>query len=94
MLHMMIGFLILLASAAIYLRLQCRALLNWRGIGRALAAAPLIGWIVFFQKAAAASPTSYITPSLLPIDLWGALFNAVIFLLVVEAAVIRRQRYR
>lgn len=92
MLHMMIGFLILLVSAAIYLRLQCRALLTWRGISRALAAAPLIGWIVFFQKAAAASPSSHITPSLLPVDLWGALFNAVVFLLVVEA-MFRQRRY-
>ena len=93
MLISILGFLILLASAALYARLQWRALKSWRGIGRALAMVPFIGWLVFFQKAAAASPTNYITPSLLPIDFWAALVHGVIFLLVVDA-VFRPSRYR
>lgn len=92
MLLVILGFVILLATAALYVRLQWRALQGWRGFSRALAAAPFIGWFVFFQKAAAASPTSYITPSLLPIDLWAALINGIIFLLVVEA-VLRPRRH-
>ncbi|MGK2284655.1 hypothetical protein [Pedomonas sp. V897] len=94
MLYMVISFVVLLASAAVYLRLQCRALLTWRGTRRALAAAPLIGWILFFQNAAAASPGSYITPSLVPIDLWGTLFNGVIFLLIADAVFGQRRRTR
>jgi len=93
MLILMLGFVILLASAVLYVRLQWLALQNWRGIKRALATVPLIGWFMFFQKAAAASPTNYITPSLLPIDLWAFLIHAVIFLLVVEALFGRRRRF-
>lgn len=93
MLILMLGFVILLASAALYVRLQWRALQQWRGVSRALAMVPLVGWLVFFQKAAAASPTNYITPSLLPVDFWAALVNAVIFLMVVEALFRQRRRY-
>lgn len=93
MLILTLGFLILLATAALYVRLQWRALQSWRGVGRALAVVPFFGWIMFFQKAAAASPTNYITPSLLPIDFWAALINAVIFLLVIDA-MFRPGRYR
>ncbi len=94
MLLLILGFAILLATAVLYVRLQWRALQDWRGMGRALAMAPVLGWLVFFQNAAAASPTSYITPSLLPIDLWAALVNGIIFLVVVEAVVRPRHRYR
>lgn len=87
-----LGLAILLASAALYVRLQWRALRTWRGLSRAFAALPLLGWLVFFQNAAAASSTSYITPSLLPIDLWAACINGVIFLLVVEAVIRPRRR--
>ena len=93
MLILMLGFPILLATAALYVRLQWRALQSWRGIGRALAMMPVVGWLIFFQKAAAASPTNHITPSLLPIDFWAALVNGIIFLLVVEA-MFRPSRYR
>jgi len=92
MLILMLGFAILFASAVLYVRLQWRALQNWRGFSRALATVPLIGWLVFFEKAAAANPTNYITPSLLPIDLWTALVNGVIFLMVVEALFRPRRR--
>lgn len=94
MLILTLGFLILLASAALYFRLQWRALQSWRGIGRALAVVPFLGWFVFFQNAASASPTNYITPSLLPIDLWVAFINGVIFLLVVDAVLRPHRRYR
>ncbi|HLU91236.1 MAG TPA: hypothetical protein VKZ46_01500 [Pedomonas sp.] len=94
MLVLIPGFLILLASAVAYARLQWRALRNWRGIGRVLAMVPLLGWFVFFQKAAAASPTNYITPSLLPVDLWASLINAVIFLAVAEALLGQKRRSR
>lgn len=92
MLLTILGLAILLASAALYVRLQWRALRDWRGRKRALAALPVIGWLTFFQNAAAASPTSYITPSLLPIDLWAAFVNGALILFLADALLRPRRR--
>lgn len=94
MMYMVIGITVLLVSAAVYLWLQWRALWTWRGVCRLFAGAPLIGWFLFFQNAANASPASHLTPSLVPVDLWGTLFNCVVFLLVADAFFGRRRRAR
>lgn len=90
---MLLGSIFLVLSALLYFRLQLRALLSWRGLRRVLAVMPLIGWMVFYQQAQAASPDGYITDNLLPIDLWCAFVNGAAFLFITGRIFERRNAW-